>query len=615
MSSEQIKLLANKILKYKRAYYLGNPLVSDLEYEKIEDKLKKLDPKNPVLSIVGYQDSKGDVKHIPPMLSIQKLLTVDDIKKWIGNHECVWGYKVDGLSIKLVYFNGELILGATRGDGFVGQNVTHHCVNIVNIPKLIPYKGKFEVRGEVYIPISKFNEIGEFKSPRNLATGTMLSDDPQISKDRCVHFLAWDLVLPDKRISFIKEGEILRSYGFDVADSGIVKKSDIEMIYQKINNERETFDFEMDGLVFKYNSPIDQKEAGESEHHPKWIVALKFPSKSGLTTIKKIAWQVGKSSRITPVAIVNPIDISGATISRITLNNARFVESNDISVGDQIKIVRSGDVIPKVIEVIKSDAHYIFPQFCPICKQPTKYDDVNLFCINDRCPMKIYKRLELFVQVLNIEHLGSKSLLTIFKNKKANFPHQIFLLDKGYLIHEFGVNGKKIYDEIQSKRTITFVTFLTSLGIDGLSKQTASVIEDAGLTVNLEVNELIHQNLRGLERIGEKKAEQIASGILQRMKIIQALLKQIKIKGKEIVKQNILKGKTIYITGSIPGYTKEDLKILVESFGGVWKGLSKSLELLVIGNNPGEVKVTKASEWKINMMSAQKFLEIIEKNR
>ncbi len=633
--------IAGLLVRYKHEYYQGKPLVSDAEYDRLEDQLRTIDPGNPVLRMVGT-DETGEVPHDPPMLSCEKLHAPAEVISWAGTSRITWGYKVDGLSVSLAYADGQLVQGATRGDGKRGDDVTAHCFRLAGVPVTIPDKRLIEVRGEAYIPISRFDASGAFKSPRNLATGTLKSKDPSTVAQRGVTYMAWDLILPGAPINTSQKVAMLSAWGFACADQDVIEPKDIARVFADIENRRATFDFEMDGLVFKIEDGPTRDAMGTTEHHPRWMVALKFEAQGATTEVKSIDWQVGRSGKLTPVATFEPIDVGGATLERATCHNARFVTDNDIAIGDEVEIIRSGDVIPKITGVAhKGPDHATFPSICPECGSPVTRDSTDIKCPNPACAAAVFQHIRHFISATRIEQVGEKSLEELWDKGLVRSPADLYKLDRAILSDMFGKNGEKMHDQIQAKKILPLRTFLEAIGISRMEKVTARKIADAFKTFEAVTRASIG-DLESIDGIGTVTARGIYTG-LQDPSLYQPLLDAgVTIEASKVaspthtvvlgssapplktasttakitgVEPSPLSGKRVYVTGSLPGFKKAELESLVESLGGTWASISKSLDLLVIGNDPGQVKVDKAKVYGIPTMDGTAFIALIRDTR
>jgi len=605
--------LALRITIQKRAYYAGKPNITDAEYDALEDELRTIDPEHWALKRVGAD--AGTMAHPSPMLSANKAKDIATVIQWAGQKILIWGYKIDGMSVDIIYVDGIFEKAITRGDGLTGEDITEHAKMMADVPPTIDRMGIVSVRGEAYIPLSKFSPDGEHKSPRNLATGTLHSKTPSDVKTRGVHFMAWDII--DDTLNGMKKIILLKELGFKTADQGPLEITRLETLYNSIITDRAKFDFEMDGLVIKYDRPDDRQSAGETSHHPKWLIALKFPSTETTTIVEKIDWQVGRTGKVTPVATVSPVELAGATITRATLHNAKFVIDNIVTIGATVTIVRSGDVIPKILGVAKQPEHrnnVIIPANCPICDSKLDYDGTTLFCRNGGCGDIALRKIEHFVKTVGIDQIGPSAVQKLWDGGKVRYPFHLYHLESAYLERELGANGLKIYKNIQNAKTIPMDVFLTALGIRSLGHSASRDIVD-GID---DIDDIKDEHIRSV--VGPTIAQSIIDGLGDR-----SLIEPYKAVGIKIVpykrpssgtstRNDAIAGKRIYITGSVKGYKKDDLEGLVTSAGGAWSSsVSKNMDILVIGDNAGPAKVQKATELGIKMMSAEAFMKLIGK--
>lgn len=607
--------LAQQIIVNKRAYYAGKPIVSDAEYDALEDKLRVINPNHWALRRVGSEG--GTIAHSSPMLSANKAKTIDEITRWAGNKRLVWGYKIDGMNVELIYVDGTLERAVSRGDGLTGDDITEQSKLMVGVPSNISRLGMVNIRGEAYIPLSRFNPDGEHKSPRNLAVGTLRSKTPSDVAERGVHFMAWDIM--DDTLTGMKKIITLKELGFKTADQGPLEISYLETLYKSITDDRTKFDFEMDGLVMKYDDVTDRQSAGETSHHPKWLIALKFPSTETTTVIEKIDWQVGRTGKVTPVATVTPIELAGATITRATLHNAKFVFDHAVAIGATVSIIRSGDVIPKILDVVeRSNNNVIIPANCPICDAKLDYDGTTLFCRNKDCGDIALRKIEHFVKTVGIDQIGPSAIQKLWDGGKVRYPFHLYTLESTYLERELGANGLKMYKNIQNAKTIPMDVFLASLGIRSLGHSVSRDLVD-GID---DVDDITNEHIRSI--VGPTIAESVITGLGDRslfepyravgIKIVPYKRPSSGTSGTTSTRNEAVAGKRIYITGSVKGYKKDDLEGIVTGAGGVWSSsVSKNMDILVIGDNAGPAKVQKATELHIMMMSAEAFMKLIGK--
>ncbi|MHA2307465.1 MAG: NAD-dependent DNA ligase LigA, partial [Candidatus Hodarchaeales archaeon] len=604
----EIEKLTDQILFHKRKYYEGEPVISDAAYDILEDQLRVLDPNHPVLHIIGTP-SDGKVTHDTPMLSCQKATDISDVLKWSKGYALFIGYKIDGFSLSLTYERGKLIQAATRGNGINGDDATLAVMKITSIPKIISENSRINIRGELFIRISEFNRINKiektsYSSPRNLAVGTVKQKDLKMLEQRDLEFFAFELLGYRDEADLTTKAEILKSWNFKTADLTIIRtpsEKKIKELFDQVEKSRNDLDFEIDGIVLKYNEGQKRKEAGSTEHHPKWMIALKFESKGKISTLKGITWQIGRLGNITPVAELEPIEVMGAVIKRATLHNAEFLETLDISVGDKVLVIRSGDVIPKITEIIeKGDSHSTFPQKCPSCDSSLIRDGVNLKCTGTNCREREIQKIHHWVKNVDIIGLGIKNITKMYDSDLVK--HFADLYDKNItetkLVELFGKNGSKIFNNIQDSREIPFSIILAGLGIENLGKRMGKTLAKHFKSYE-DLKKTSLAQLVKIEGISDTIANSIIQGLndpslgdyllKNNVKIIYGKSKKkSKLKmastlmdfisneeRKDILKQTAendikSKGLKIYVTGKVNQYSKKQIEDLLEKRGYEW---------------------------------------------
>lgn len=639
------KELEELILYHKKLYYAGEPEISDTEFDLLEDELRSINPENPSLFVVGTLDA-GKVLHDPLMLSCKKATSLTDVMKWVSdieNRGIFVGHKVDGLSLSLIYEGGKLIQAATRGNGQYGDDTTVNIMFVEQIPKTIPIKERINVRGELYMSISEFNRIKSsistksYTSPRNLATGTLKQKDFNVIKSRELLFKAWDLVGLDGSHTIQDLRKYLVTWGFDAADLYLIENPSHETVqkaYDEIAEKREDYDFELDGVLFKYNENQDRANAGFTDHHPKWQIAWKFESRGTETILEDIYWQVGRTGVLTPVAKVKPVFLSGAEISQATLHNVEYIEGLSISPGDTVSIERAGDVIPKITEVVAKGPNSInLPTKCPSCDSVLKREGVNLVCTGNDCRDREVQAILYWVAIVEIKGLGQKSVEKLYDNHMVTHFADLYSnnLTEYDLVDQLGKNGSKIFKGINKSRDLPFNIFLAGLGISNLGKKTGKI-----LTSNFDSFENLQKTsisrLNEIEGISDIIAHDILNGVNdpnlgervllnnvtlvypKRKKIIRARtqLEAFFSDGEIEEETGIGRGRKIYITGSVEGYTKKSLTAMVEDLDFVWSSsVSSKLGMLVCGNNPGQTKIDKALKLGVKILTWSEFEKMI----
>lgn len=674
-SQDQIGELADKILYHKALYYRGEPEIDDQSFDNLENKLRMLDPENPVLFLVGSDEIKGTVEHNPPMLSCRKAIEgIKEVYSWyekVHDKRIIASYKVDGLSLSIIYENGFLKLASTRGNGQLGENVTANIMKVDSIPKIIPMKEFINIRGELYMRKSEFNRLKSsmpegFSSPRNLATGTIKQKNPIESANRELHLRVFDVIGLENYTYTSEQLDIVSSWGFETVILEILKNPtfpDLERVYNELKNERDKLDFEIDGIVYRWDNRKEFEEAGTTAHSPRGQIALKFENQGTITTLKGITWQVGRTGVLTPVAELEPVDIAGATISRATMHNYTFVKINEISIGDLVTVERAGDVIPKITGVVeKLGTFYYPPSKCPYCGTNLTENNVTLVCPNEQCSERIKQIIMHWIRVVDIKGLGDKNVEKLMVKGYLKSVGDLYgkNINTLTLVSVLGKNGKKIYEEIQNKKVLPLDILLTGLGIEGVGKTTAKVLVKYFTTLDALQNAKKEELLK-IEGISDITADKIISG-LQNNGILADLLKNGVTIGKlktirkskptpkltdflnlssnekkpktgekgisnhaEVPKKTEMvqakkspkesKGK-VYVTGSVANMTKEQIQQFVEQEGYDWStSVSGKLTYLILGTKPGQAKIDKALKLKLNVIPWKKFIQLIKENK
>ena len=692
----KLEKLYETIKKHDIAYYKNhNPIISDAEYDEIRRLILEIEKDYPSLINsnspsfrVGAEPSEKfkKVKHSTPMLSIQNAKNKEEVIAWSDslrnflrideNHiiEYVAEPKIDGLSASLIYVDGILKVGATRGNGKIGEDITENIKTIKGIPHTIDKKRapKFlEIRGEVYMSHDNFNLLNEiqdkqgkemFKNPRNAAAGSLKQLDPKETAKRSLEFFAyaWGSVssLPyDNHFDLIN---FFNDLGFPTNDNFGLFKSIDELIifYEDILERRGSLGYDIDGIVYKINR-LDWRERLQStEHHPRWAIAHKFPAEKAVTKILDIEIQVGRTGVLTPVARLSPVNIGGALVSNSSLHNFEEIKRKDIRIGDMVWVQRAGDVIPQVIKVIKekrkNDLTSINPpDKCPVCGSKVVRDKIKLGkkekeekyirCTGEfKCSSQVIERIKHFSSksAFDIDGLGEKQINDYYSKKLIKSPVDIFYLEKKYKdnpppfwrytsgsktkIGTIKDSALKLFEAINKKREIDLDRFLFSLGIRHLGLSSADLIANYYKSIdamleNISSNSINQsmQELLSLDGVGEKVAISIIDFFQNsdtRQLIIELIESGITVKNyhKEI-KETKISNKTILITGTLKTMSRAEAKVKIELLGAkLSSSLSKKTNYLIAGDKPTVSKVDKANNFGIRVFSEEEWNDFIE---
>lgn len=666
---KRIEELREKIHEHDYKYYvLYEPVISDQEYDALVKELEKLEEENPDLITpdsptqrVGKDLTKvfKPVQHIVPMLSLANTYNSDELYDFDRRVrdglpkgekvEYVVEYKIDGASVSLRYTNGLLQTAATRGDGFIGEEVTNNIKTIRSVPlkikkhSSIPYSlNDFEVRGEIFMKVEDFfklnkerEEKGEklFANPRNFAAGTLKMQDPKIVASRRLNIFVYNLIsLEENFESHYENLKILRKLGFNVNKEFKLCKN-IEEVLQycaELESKRNSLEYEVDGAVVKVNSLRHQKILGNIAKSPRWAVAFKFKAKQAITKLNRISWNVGRIGTITPVAELEPVFLSGSTISRATLHNIDEIRRKDIREGDKVVIEKGGDVIPKVVSVVlserpKNSKPPVPPDKCPVCGSVIfkPENEVAYYCENTECPAQVRGRLEHFAArgAMDIEGLG-EALIDLFV--KMGFLHtyaDIYDL-KNHREELINIErlGEKSVDNllnaIEKSKNQPFSKVLFALGIRYVGTGAAKKLADYFLSIDKLMN-ASEEEINAVHEIGPSISKSIRKFFSDKhnIDIINRLKKHglnLQTEKKEI-KKNFFTDKTFVITGTLENFSREEAGDLIVSYGGkVTSSVSSKTDFLLVGENPGS-KLAKAKKINISILTEKDFLKEIDK--
>ncbi len=664
ISKEEAKIeihdLSDKIRYHDDLYYNKSmPIITDFEYDELRRRLNYLEGLYPDLILPDSPSQNvgptklepfAKVRHTNPMLSLDNAFDRDDmmdfierisrfLKVPIEKLSFCSEHKIDGLSASIIYRNGILDIASTRGNGNIGENITDNIKTIKNIPhKIDSMEDVVEIRGEVYMPISSFNDINKirslngeqlFSNPRNAASGSLRQLDPKITESRNLKFFAYYIKSNDLRFNTQYEiMKFLKGLGFETTDCRICNNIDeIMTSYHDMIDSRNNLPYEIDGAVFKLNNIEWQERLGFVGRTPRHSIALKFPPEEVETKLLDIEINVGRTGNITPVGILQPINIGGAIISRSTLHNFDEIKRLDLKIGDFVKIKRSGDVIPKIISVNldrRDENVYDFkiPQNCPCCGTKLKRDNsgIILYCPNHYgCSSQVIQYIIYFVskKCFNIEGLGKKQIELFYKDGILKNPVDIFNLHK-YVdtikkkegFGDLSVNN--LLNSIEKSREISFVRFITSLGINNVGEISANSISNKFKNLdnflNCEIDEL-----KEIDGIGDLVAQDIYDFINnENNKIfINNLLQYINIiyPTEDVVynTNNEFYGKTVMFTGKLTNMSRDEAKQKAIKLGAnIGSSVSSKIDYLIIGEKPGG-KLKKAMDLGIKIITEDEW--------
>ncbi len=591
---KNIQTLEKEIKLHNKLYFINNnPQISDQEFDQLVEGLRKLDPSNPTLfELVG---EIGDVTHEKPMLSIEKRYSYEEIQKWListGDKKYIIEPKYDGMAAK--YQNGVL---STRGNGLVGEDISKRLKDLNIIGKL-PKKSE-AVLGEIIIPLSYFNKnlAKEYKNPRNAVVGIIKSKKVSESgikalMDKGVHFIIYD-----------------EANSKTVSIDSLLDKDEWEGILE----ETLQVDYPLDGVVIKVadNKIRDKFEA--TEHHEKWQVAYKLPAERKWSKVLDIKSQVGRTGRITNVAVITPIDLSGATIKNVTLHNIDFVEKTKIGIGSDVEVCRSGEVIPFITNVKASDSPFLIPNVCPICKSKITRNGKYLECINQKCPARKSQEIEHFFKALNVQELGLKTIEKFMDVFEITSPIDFYNLKVEQIAPLDGFGDKSasnIVSGIQKTldKTITEFELLEALGVKDIGRASSKwIIKKYGIE---KLNLLTKEDLQDIKGIGPNKAESFIQDIKEKWQIAESLFRKGLSFKKELTSAK-LAGLTFCITGKKQKYSREELIEIIEQGGGEYAAaLTKNTNYLIAGENAGS-KLEKAKKLGIKVITEAKLLAMV----
>lgn len=644
--SERIKDLVELLNKANKAYYQeANEIMTNFEYDKLYDELVGLEKEtgmvlsnSPTVN-VGYQvvSQLPKEQHNSPMLSLDKTKEVGALADFAGDRKCLLSWKMDGLTVVLTYENGELVKAVTRGNGLVGEVITNNAKTFKNIPISIPYKGRLTLRGEAIIKYSDFEQINreiedadsKYKNPRNLCSGSVRQLNSQVTAERNVNFVAFALINADDvdfGNSIEQQYKWMESQGFQVVEYRVVTRNSMEDAVKYFAEKIQTYDYPSDGLVLMFDDIEYGLSLGTTAKFPRNGIAFKWEDEQAETTLKYIEWSPSRTGLINPVAVFEPVELEGTTVSRASVHNISIMEELELGSGDRIKVYKANMIIPQISENLTKSGIDDLPKECPVCGHATEVKAENgiktLYCPNSQCPAKHVKLFTLFVSRngMNIDGLSEETLEKFIDAGYIKEFADIFHLDRYYeeivATPRFGQKSyDNLMDSVEKARNVELSALIYSLGIPNIGSANAKLICKA-FNNNIEkIRNASVEELIEIDGIGEIMAEKFCQYFADEdnIKKLDNLLKEVNIAEPEenTTPQN-MDGLTFVITGSVEHFAnRNELKSYIEKHGGKVTGSVSAKTNYLINNDAmsASSKNKKAKQLGVEIVTEEVFLE------
>lgn len=642
---DRMKELVEKLNKYAALYYEQDaPEISDAEYDALYDELRALEEsegyslKNSPTHRVGGAPQKkfAQSKHLLRLYSLDKCKTREELADWYDRvikaagkePELTAEYKFDGLTLNILYENGALVKAATRGDGTVGEEVTAQVKTISGVPRNISYKGRIEIQGEGIMRLSALEEYNRrssepLKNARNGAAGAIRNLDPAVTADRNLSFMAYNIGFSDRH--FASQSEMhafLAEEGFETeSDFTVLKGVDEAFAFaEKVDGLRHSLDFLIDGVVFKVNDTALRDEIGYTEKFPKWAIAYKFKADEMTTVLRDVVWQVSRSAKLNPLAVLDPVDIGGVTVKRATLNNYGDILKKKVRIGDRVFIRRSNDVIPEitgVAEEVEGAKEVEKPTVCPACGAPVREEGAFIYCTGEHCAPQIVAALDHFASkdAMDIDGFSEKTAEQFYNELHLTSPVQLMQLKKEDIagLDRFGdKKAENLVSAVAAAKDTTMDRLLFALGIDGIGKKTAK-----DLSAKFGTFEALAQAdkdaLLAVDGIGGILADNILAWFADEGN--KKLLSDLYASGVSVreaeKKSGVFDGMRIVLTGSLPTYKRGEATALIENNGGeVASSVSKTVDMVLAGEDAGS-KLDKAKKLGIKIIDENEFVAML----
>lgn len=648
----KIKNLISKLNEYRDAYYNRNEsLISDKEYDTLLDELEELERETGIIyansptQSVGYEVVGGlkKVKHSHPLLSLAKTTDVKEFENYFAGRNMILMAKMDGLTASLTYRDGKLVLAESRGNGEIGEDITHNVKTFCNLPLEIPYKGELVVDGECIIDYKTFNAINanehtEYKNPRNLASGTVRQLDSSVCAKRNVKFIAWKL--HNGMDSFETSLEFMRSMGFEIVPYMPVPKEGLANVQQYIRMIKEhcyNEDLPIDGIVGTFENAEYGESLGSTGHHPKHSLAFKFYQEDNITVLRDIEWGVSRTGMVNPVAVFDPVEIDGTTVERASLSNVSIIKNLQLGIGDQLSVIKSNQIIPMIRENLARSGTYLFPKTCPCCGNELELRNDNgsemLYCVNKNCPDIVLDKLANFAsrEGLNIAGLSRERLKSLMNVGIVTDFLSILNIKERYeelrSLDGFGVkSANSIIAAVEESKHCKFANVLVAIGIPGIGKSTAKDL--ARKCRSNKYGNILRSFCFAAKNqydwsiipgFGDVMSGAINKYVCENMTDILALQELLDIEEDREEKigayTSCLVGCTFCITGKLVKYSNRDeLVEEIENHGGkVVSGVTAKTNYLITNDKEsGSSKNEKAKKFGTKIINESEFMEMLK---